>query len=113
MPRLLRRLGKHHGLRLPVLAEGIETQGELKFLAVELCKEGQGYYVRRRAPIEHSRAWCARLAKRVPWLRPGKPRQLGSPAFGGQWGRNGLEILILLLRKSRFENSRAQPILLK
>lgn len=46
-------LGLGKGLQLPVLAEGIETPGELRFLASELCGEGQGHYVGRPAPIEH------------------------------------------------------------
>lgn len=46
-------LGLGKGLQLPVLAEGIETPGELTFLAAELCAEGQGYYLGRPAPIEH------------------------------------------------------------
>ena len=45
-------LGLGKGMGLPVLAEGIETAGELKFLASELCGEGQGYYFGRPAPIE-------------------------------------------------------------
>jgi diguanylate cyclase len=45
-------LGLGKGMALPVLAEGIETAGELKFLASELCGEGQGYYFGRPAPIE-------------------------------------------------------------
>lgn len=45
-------LGLGKGLGLPVLAEGIETAGELEFLASELCREGQGYYFGHPAPIE-------------------------------------------------------------
>jgi diguanylate cyclase len=45
-------LGLGKGLGLPVLAEGIETAGELKFLASEFCGEGQGFYFGRAAPIE-------------------------------------------------------------
>jgi diguanylate cyclase (GGDEF)-like protein/PAS domain S-box-containing protein len=45
-------LGLGKGLRLPVLAEGIETAGEFRFLASELCGEGQGFYFGRPAPIE-------------------------------------------------------------
>lgn len=46
-------LGLGKGLQLPVLAEGIETLGELNFLAAEFCGAGQGYYFGRPAPIEH------------------------------------------------------------
>lgn len=45
-------LGLGKGLGLPVLAEGIETAGELKFLASEFCREGQGFYFGRAEPIE-------------------------------------------------------------
>jgi EAL domain-containing protein (putative c-di-GMP-specific phosphodiesterase class I) len=39
------------GLNLPVLAEGVETKEQLKFLADELCNEIQGYYIGRPKPI--------------------------------------------------------------
>ena len=45
-------LGLGRGLGLPVLAEGVETAGELAFLAAELCHEGQGYFLGRPGPIE-------------------------------------------------------------
>ena len=45
-------LGLGRGLGLPVLAEGVETPGELAFLAAELCLEGQGYLLGRPGPIE-------------------------------------------------------------
>ena len=45
-------LGLGKGLGLPVLVEGIETAGELKFLAAEACGEGQGYHLGRPGPIE-------------------------------------------------------------
>jgi diguanylate cyclase len=45
-------LGLGRGLGLPVLAEGVETAGELAFLAAELCMEGQGYLLGRPGPIE-------------------------------------------------------------
>ncbi|MER9739610.1 EAL domain-containing protein [Mesorhizobium sp. M0187] len=45
-------LGLGRGLGLPVLAEGVETLGELKFLDAEACEIGQGYYLGRPSPIE-------------------------------------------------------------
>jgi predicted signal transduction protein with EAL and GGDEF domain len=45
-------LGLGRGLGLPVLAEGVETLGELKFLDAEACEIGQGYYIGRPSPIE-------------------------------------------------------------
>ena len=48
-------LGLGRGLGLPVLAEGVETAGELAFLAAESCTEGQGYFLGRPGPIENYR----------------------------------------------------------
>ena len=45
-------LGIGRGLGLPVLAEGVETSEELKFLAGEFCQIGQGYLLGRPAPID-------------------------------------------------------------
>jgi diguanylate cyclase (GGDEF)-like protein/PAS domain S-box-containing protein len=44
-------LGIGRGLGLPVLAEGVETSEELKFLASEFCQIGQGYLLGRPGPI--------------------------------------------------------------
>jgi diguanylate cyclase (GGDEF)-like protein/PAS domain S-box-containing protein len=44
-------LGLGRGLRLPVLAEGVETHAELQFLQRELCDEAQGYFLGRPAAI--------------------------------------------------------------
>jgi diguanylate cyclase (GGDEF)-like protein/PAS domain S-box-containing protein len=40
------------GLNVPVVAEGVETDEQLKFLASENCNEIQGYFVGRPKPIE-------------------------------------------------------------
>jgi EAL domain-containing protein (putative c-di-GMP-specific phosphodiesterase class I) len=48
-------LGLGRGLRLPVLAEGVETQAELQFLQKELCDEAQGFFLGRPADIESFR----------------------------------------------------------
>jgi EAL domain-containing protein (putative c-di-GMP-specific phosphodiesterase class I) len=48
-------LGLSRGLSLPVLAEGVETEGELAFLADELCDEVQGFLLGRPASIEQFR----------------------------------------------------------
>jgi len=39
------------GLGLPVLAEGVETEAQLRFLAAESCNEIQGYFIGRPKPI--------------------------------------------------------------
>jgi EAL domain-containing protein (putative c-di-GMP-specific phosphodiesterase class I) len=39
------------GLNVPVTAEGVETEEQLKFLAAEGCDEIQGYLIGRPQPI--------------------------------------------------------------
>jgi EAL domain-containing protein (putative c-di-GMP-specific phosphodiesterase class I) len=39
-----------HGLGMTTLAEGIETEGEWRFLAEEGCQLGQGFYFSRPVP---------------------------------------------------------------
>jgi EAL domain-containing protein (putative c-di-GMP-specific phosphodiesterase class I) len=39
------------GLNLPVVAEGVETEEQVRFLAAEHCSEIQGYLVGRPKPI--------------------------------------------------------------
>jgi diguanylate cyclase (GGDEF)-like protein len=48
-------LGLGEGLGLPVLAEGVETERELEFLAGAACDEVQGYLVGRPAAIDDLR----------------------------------------------------------
>ena len=44
-------LGLGRGLGLPVLAEGVETEAELRFLATENCHAAQGYLMGRPSQI--------------------------------------------------------------
>jgi diguanylate cyclase (GGDEF)-like protein/PAS domain S-box-containing protein len=50
-------LGLGRALRLPVLAEGVETGAELEFLESELCNEAQGYLLGRPADIADFRQY--------------------------------------------------------
>jgi EAL domain-containing protein (putative c-di-GMP-specific phosphodiesterase class I) len=52
-------LGLAHGLHLPVVAEGVETEEQLAFLECEGCDEIQGYLMGRPRPIEDYAAWIA------------------------------------------------------
>ncbi len=45
-------IGLGHGLGLPVVAEGVETQAQLAILAADSCDEYQGYLVGGPRPIE-------------------------------------------------------------
>ncbi|MCS0580748.1 EAL domain-containing protein [Massilia pinisoli] len=56
-----------HGLRLEVIAEGVETEGQLALLAQNGCDEIQGYLFGRPAPADE----CARM------LRDDKALDLG------------------------------------
>ncbi|MCJ7597956.1 MAG: EAL domain-containing protein [Methyloceanibacter sp.] len=47
--RAVMGLGK--ALKIPAIAEGVETKGERLFLLKEGCQELQGYLVGRPAPI--------------------------------------------------------------
>jgi diguanylate cyclase (GGDEF)-like protein/PAS domain S-box-containing protein len=44
-------IGLARGLSIRVVAEGVETQGELEFLARESCSEVQGFLIGRPGPI--------------------------------------------------------------
>ena len=48
-------LGLGRSLKLPVIAEGVETSAQLAFLAEEGCNEVQGYLIGRPHPIAHYR----------------------------------------------------------
>jgi diguanylate cyclase (GGDEF)-like protein/PAS domain S-box-containing protein len=64
-------IGLAHGLHLPVAAEGVENDDQLKFLSHELCDEVQGFLIGRPQPIAH----YADLVQ-----RPAEPEQNQRPA---------------------------------
>ena len=45
-------IGLGRGMCLPVIAEGVETAGQLAFLAGEKCQSVQGYFIGRPNPID-------------------------------------------------------------
>ena len=55
-------IGLGRGLDLPVVAEGVETAGQLDFLTREACNEVQGYFIGRPAPIERYAETIGRAA---------------------------------------------------
>ena len=44
-------IGLGRALNIPVIAEGVETEGERSFLMLEGCEELQGYLIGRPAPF--------------------------------------------------------------
>jgi diguanylate cyclase (GGDEF)-like protein len=67
-------LGLGRGLGLPVLAEGVETAGELAFLAAESCMQGQGYFIGRPGSIETYRELVGNSARPAVVVRAPKLR---------------------------------------
>jgi diguanylate cyclase (GGDEF)-like protein/PAS domain S-box-containing protein len=70
-------IGLARGLGLPVLAEGVETENQLAFLAREYCDEVQGYLIGKPRPIED---YAALLAVAPEQLRRAGDRRVPAPA---------------------------------
>ncbi len=62
-------IGLAHGLRLPVLAEGVETETQRVLLAMEGCDELQGFLLGRPQPIENYAEHLARERSEAPAAR--------------------------------------------
>jgi diguanylate cyclase len=56
-------LGLGRALSLPVIAEGVETEEQLAFLAKEGCNEVQGYLIGRPQPLAHYRQIVAKFVE--------------------------------------------------
>jgi diguanylate cyclase len=67
-------LGLGRGLGLPVLAEGVETAGELAFLAAEFCSQGQGYFIGRPSSIDSYRDLVGSIGRPAIVIRAPKLR---------------------------------------
>jgi EAL domain-containing protein (putative c-di-GMP-specific phosphodiesterase class I) len=64
-------IGLGHGLNLPVVAEGVETRGQMAFLIGERCDEVQGFLFGRPAPIGTYAEVVGRPASVQPRARAG------------------------------------------
>ena len=56
-------IGLGRGLDLPVIAEGVESEDQLAFLAQEMCDQVQGYIVGRPCPISEYAGFVGRDEK--------------------------------------------------
>jgi EAL domain-containing protein (putative c-di-GMP-specific phosphodiesterase class I) len=59
-----------HSLRIPVLAEGIETEAQWQFLAREGCAKGQGYLFAKPVALSQLPAAIEAAARFVREDRP-------------------------------------------
>lgn len=55
-----------HGLGLEVVAEGIETEEQLRLLNAWGCRWGQGFYLAKPQPADEIAAWLASLQDLLP-----------------------------------------------
>src|SRR5690606_7968383 len=76
-------IGLGHVLGITLVAEGVETQEQLEFLAAEGCDQMQGYYFGKPAPITQHAGLLAGevLAAIPPDIAVDLPRQHASRRF--------------------------------
>ncbi len=60
-----------HGLEMSIVAEGVETQEQLSFLAEEGCDAIQGYFIGKPLPIDQYNALVGRTSCAEPARRTG------------------------------------------
>jgi diguanylate cyclase (GGDEF)-like protein/PAS domain S-box-containing protein len=65
-------IGLGHGLEMSIVAEGVETQEQLGFLADEGCDAVQGYFIGKPLPIGQYAALVGRAADTIVLARPVK-----------------------------------------
>jgi EAL domain-containing protein (putative c-di-GMP-specific phosphodiesterase class I) len=63
-------LGLGRSLGMSVVAEGVETDAQMRFLAAEACDEAQGYLISKPQPIEH---FAEQIGAREGFVAPGRP----------------------------------------
>jgi diguanylate cyclase (GGDEF)-like protein/PAS domain S-box-containing protein len=64
-------IGLGHGLEMSIVAEGVETQEQLSFLAEEGCDAVQGYFIGKPAPIGQYSALVGRADTMKPVRKTG------------------------------------------
>jgi EAL domain-containing protein (putative c-di-GMP-specific phosphodiesterase class I) len=55
-------IGLGHGLEMSIVAEGVETEEQLKFLAEEGCDAVQGYFIGKPLPVDQYDTLVGRVA---------------------------------------------------
>ncbi|MES2601197.1 MAG: EAL domain-containing protein [Pseudomonadota bacterium] len=70
-------IGLGHGLNISIVAEGVETQEQLSFLADEACDQVQGYFLGKPAPIETYAEWVGHAKRPVGKNVVKIPRKVG------------------------------------
>ena len=65
-------IGLGHGLEMSIVAEGVETQEQLGFLAEEGCDAVQGYFIGKPLPIDQYDALVGRVCLRQPATLPNR-----------------------------------------
>jgi diguanylate cyclase (GGDEF)-like protein/PAS domain S-box-containing protein len=92
-------IGLAHSLKLRVVAEGVETEGQLNFLALHDCDEMQGYYFARPAVPAECEAML-RQGRRLNYSSDGAPAKPAVLLLDDS--EQDLELLERILRSDGF-----------